>query len=176
MVDVIAHAKVTDVIYAQLSTDADLYKEIMEIAKRENIKTGLVLSVVGGLRAARLSMPVKATDPDSPPGVLELKGMMECSGFGHIGHNLDTYDSAKTSGIYYKEGEPHLHVHLTVTHAGTCYMGHLIEGTIVRSLHPKSHFTITLAKTEGAELFMRVSKERTEKYPRGIPTHDLQQV
>ncbi|MGQ0662806.1 MAG: PPC domain-containing DNA-binding protein [Pseudomonadota bacterium] len=176
MVDVIARAKITDVIYAQLSPDGDLYKEIMEIAKRENIKTGMVLNVVGGLRKARLSMPVKATEPSAPPGVLELEGMMECSAFGTIGQNLDTYDSEGTSGILYKKGEPNLHVHVTVTHAGKTYMGHLIEGCVVRSLHPKSHFTIVLAKTKGAVLNFRVSKERTDRYPKGIPIHDLQSV
>ncbi len=174
MVDVIAHAKISDVLYCQLSQDGDLYNEIMEIAKRENIQTGLVLNIVGGLKAARLSMPVQATQSDQPPGVLELKGMMECSGFGTIGQNLDTYDSEKTSGIVYRKGEPNLHVHVTVTHAGKAYMGHLIEGCIVRSLHKKSHFTIILAKTEGALLNFRVSKEITDKYPKGIPIHDLQ--
>ena len=70
MVDVIAKAKITEVLYAQLSQDGDLYNEIMEICRRENIKSGLVLNIVGGLKKARLSMPVKATDIDAPPGVL----------------------------------------------------------------------------------------------------------
>jgi len=30
-----------------------------------------------------------------------------------------------------------------------------------------------LARTEGAILDFKVSKERTEKYPKGIPIHDL---
>lgn len=177
MVDVVARARVTDVIYAQLSPDADLYNEIMELCRRENIKTGMVLNIVGGLRKARLSMPVRATAVDAPPGVREWEGgVMECSGVGIIGQSLDTYDSEGTSGIIYRAGEPNLHIHLTVTVAGETYMGHLIEGCIVRSLHKQSHFTIVLAKTEGAQLNFRVSKERTEKYPKGLPIHDLQQV
>jgi predicted DNA-binding protein with PD1-like motif len=176
MVDVIAHAKVTDVIYAQLSHDGDLYKEIMEIARRENIKTGLVLNIVGGLKKARLSMPVQATANEAPPGVQEFEGLMECSGIGTIGQNIETYDSEGTSGILYNAGEPNLHIHLTITVAGKTYMGHLIEGCLIRSLHPKSHFTIVLAKTEGALLNFKVSREKTEKYPKGIPIHDLQQV
>jgi hypothetical protein len=54
-------------------------------------------------------------------------------------------------------------------------MGHLIEGCIVRSLHEQSHFTITLAKTEGATLNFSVSATVTEKYPTGIPIHELTQ-
>ena len=175
MVDVIAKARMGEVIWAQLDHDGDLYDEIMEICRRENIRSGVVLNIVGGLRKARLSMPVNETDFEAPPGVYELEGMMEAKGVGTIGVNLDTYDSEGTSGILYEAGTPNLHIHLTVTHAGKTYMGHLIKGCIVRSLHPKSHFTIVLAKTEGAVLNFRVSKERTEKYPRGIPIHELVQ-
>ncbi|WP_210495310.1 PPC domain-containing DNA-binding protein [Microvirga antarctica] len=175
MVDTIAHARVTDIIYAQLSPDGDLYNEIMEIARRENIKTGFILNIVGGLRKARLSMPVEATVTDAPPGVREFEGLMECSGVGTIGQTLETYDSEGTSGILYKAGDPNLHIHMTITVAGETYMGHLIEGCLVRSLHPKSHFTIVLAKTEGATLNFKVSRETTERYPRGIPIHELVQ-
>ncbi|MGB3832671.1 MAG: PPC domain-containing DNA-binding protein [Mesorhizobium sp.] len=173
MVEVIAKASMGEVIWAQLDADGDLYDEIMEICRRENIETGIVLNIVGGLRKARLSMPVNATDFEAPPGVLELEGMMECSGVGIIGKTVETYDSEDISGIYYEGGTTNLHIHLTVTHAGRAYMGHLIKGCVVRSLHPKSHFTIVLARTEGALFNFRVSKETTDKYPRGIPYHEL---
>ena len=176
MVAAIAKAKLSEVIWAQLDADGDLYDEIMEIARREKIECGVVLNIVGGLRKARLSMPVNETDPDAPPGVLELSGMMECSGFGTIGRTIDTYDSEAVSGIYYEAGTPNLHIHVTVTKAGKTYMGHLIKGCQIRSVHPKSHFTIVLARTEGAMLNVRVSKETTAKYPKGIPIHDLQSV
>lgn len=175
MVDVIAKAKMGEVIWAQLDKDADLYDEIMEICRRENIRSGVVLNIVGGLRKARISMPIAATGADSLPGILELEGMMEAQGVGTIGVTVDTYDSESTSGIVYKAGTPNLHIHMTVTHEGKSYMGHLINGCIVRSLHPKSHFTIVLAKTEGALLNFKVSKETTEKYVNGIPIHDLVQ-
>lgn len=172
---IIAKASMGDVIWAQLEPDADLYLAIMDICRRENIRSGVILNIVGGLRRARLSMPIAATDADTPPGVLELAGMMECSGVGTIGITRDTYDSEKVSGIIYHADTPNLHIHLTVTHAGKSYMGHLIEGCLVRSVHPISHFTIVLARTEGALLNFRVSEERTEKYPLGIPIHDLVQ-
>lgn len=172
---IIAKASMGEVIWAQLEPDADLYLEIMNICRRENIRSGVILNIVGGLRCARLSMPITATDAETPPGIIELEGMMECSGVGTIGITRDTYDSSQVSGIIYNEGEPNLHIHLTVTHAGKTYMGHLIEGCLVRSVHPISHFTIVLAKTEGALLNFRVSEEKTEKYPMGIPIHDLVQ-
>ena len=68
-----------------------------------------------------------------------------------------------------------MHIHATITVAGETFMGHLIEGCIVRSLHKQSHFTITLAKTEGATLKFDVTKTVTAKYPTGIPIHELVQ-
>ena len=174
MVDVIAHAKITEVIYAQLSQDSDLYDEIMEICRRENISNGLVLNIVGGLKKARLSMPVKTEDTDAPPGIREWEGgVMECMGIGTIGKTIETYDSEKISGIIYRAGEPNLHIHLAVTIAGETFMGHLIEGCTIRSLHKQTHFTIMLARTEGATLNYKRSKETTAKYPTGIPLHEL---
>ena len=175
MVDVIAKAQIGEVIWAQLDRDGDLYDEILAICQRENIRSGVVLNIVGGLRKARLSLPVDSTTADAQPGILELEGMMEAQGIGTIGFSVDTYDSSEKSGIVYHAGEPNLHIHLTVTHAGKTYMGHLLQGCIVRSLHPRSHFTIVLAKTPGALLNFRVSAEKTEKYPNGIPIHDLVQ-
>jgi predicted DNA-binding protein with PD1-like motif len=174
MPDRIVKARVTDIIYAQLPPDGDLYNEIMEICRREDIKNGFVVNIVGGLRKARLSMPVQKTDTNSQPGIREFEGLMECSGIGTLGQTLETYDSEGGSGIIYRAGEPNLHIHLTITLAGETYMGHLLEGCLVRSLHAQSHFTIMLANTEGAMLNFRVSKERTAAYPLGIPIHDLQ--
>lgn len=176
MVLKIAHAHVTDIIYAQLSGGADLYQEILEICRREKIETGYILNIVGGLTRARLSTPVTKLDAFSPPGILELEGTMEAAGIGILGRTVGTYDAEKVSGIINRAGEPYAHVHLTVSGNGETHMGHLIDGCIVRSLHPLSHFTIVVAKTEGAQLDFNVSKETTEKYPNGIPIHELQQL
>ena len=176
MVDVVARARITDVIYAQLSQEEDLHDAIVDICKRENIKTGMVLNIVGGLKKARLSMPVKPTAADSPPGVREWdNAIMECSGFGIIGQTLETFDGGD-SGVIHRAGEPYLHVHVTITVSGQTFMGHLIEGCIVRSLHSQSHFTIVLAKVEGAMLNCLCSKEKTERYPNGVPIHELLQL
>jgi predicted DNA-binding protein with PD1-like motif len=175
MVDVIAKAQMGDIIWAQLDPEGDVYEEILTICERENIRSGVVLNIVGGLRRARLSLPMVATSVDAQPGVLELEGMMEAQGIGTIGWNIDGYDASSRSGIVYRPGTPNLHIHMTITHAGKTYMGHLIEGCVVRSVHPKSHFTIVLAKTDGAQLNFRVSKETNAHYPNGIPIHDLVQ-
>tara|TARA_R110002020_G_scaffold459632_1_gene677725 strand:+ start:7676 stop:8206 length:531 start_codon:yes stop_codon:yes gene_type:complete len=175
MVDVIAKAQMGDVIWAQLDPDADLYDEIIEICRREDIRSGVVLNIVGGLRKARLSLPIEAASFEAQPGILELEGMMEAQGIGTIGFTVDTYDSSAKSGIVYHAGEPNLHIHITITHEGKSYMGHLLQGCIVRSLHPRSHFTIVLAKTPGALLKFRVSDEKNSTYPDGMPIHDLVQ-
>src|ERR1039458_7701304 len=112
-------ARVTDIIYAQLSQDADLYNEIMEICRRENIKTGYVINVVGGLRKARLSMPVKSDSNDAPPGVREWEGgLIECQAIGIIGQTLATYDSEKISGIINSAGAPYMEINATITVRG----------------------------------------------------------
>jgi predicted DNA-binding protein with PD1-like motif len=176
MVDVIARARVTDIVYAQLSQDADLYNEVMEICRRENITTGFVINIVGGLRKARLSMPLKADLNDAPPGVREWEGgLIERQAIGIIGQTIASYDSERISGIVNRAGEPYLHIHATITVFGETFMGHLIEGCIVRSLDKQSHFTITLAKTEGSTLNFGVTKTTTAKYPTGIPIHELVQ-
>jgi predicted DNA-binding protein with PD1-like motif len=176
MVDVVAKGKMTDVIYAQLSQDEDLHDAILEICRRENIKTGVVLNIVGGLKKARLSMPVRPTGADSPPGIREWDGaIMECSGVGIIGQTLETFDGGH-SGVVHRAGEPYLHIHVTITVGGETFMGHLIEGCIVRSLTKQSHFTIVLAKVEGALLSARLSKEKPAKYPQGVPIHELVQL
>jgi len=176
MVDVVARAKIVDVIYAQLSRDEDLHDAILEICRREKIETGVVLNIVGGLKKARLSMPIRETAADAPPGIREWSNaIMECCGFGIIGQTLETFDGGE-SGVVHKAGEPYLHVHLCITVAGETFMGHLIEGCIVRSLDEKSHFTIVLAKTEGALLNCKLSHLRTEKYPMGVPVHELVQL
>jgi len=172
-VTVVAKAQMGEVIWAQLDKDADLYDSILEICQKENIRSGVVLNIVGGIRKARLSMPLKADGIEAQPGILELEGMMEVQGIGTIGLTVDSYDTSTKSGIVYNAGEPNLHIHLTITHQGKSYMGHLLQGCIVRSVHPQSHFTIVMAKTHGALLNFRVSEETTSTYPDGIPVHDL---
>ncbi len=175
MIEKIVRAKISDIIYAQITPGADLYQSILEIIRKEHIKTGVVLDITGGLSKVRLSLPMKQDSVDATPGVIELAGTHEASGHGIIGQTLETYDSPK-SGITNIKGEPYVHVHITVQQAGKTHCGHLIDGCLIRSVYEKSHFTIILAKTEGALLNFRVSSTGTAAYPKGIPYHELLQT
>jgi predicted DNA-binding protein with PD1-like motif len=170
--ETIARGTLSKVVYAHLSPGEDLYRAILDVAEQEGIKTGLVLSITGGLAKVRLSMPMEAESVESPPGILELDGTAEASGHGLIGQTLDSWSSPR-SGIENVEGQPYLHVHVTATVAGHTYCGHLIDGCIVRSMHEKSHFTIALAAVEGVQLNFRVSQETMDTYPQGIPYHEV---
>lgn len=172
MIDHIVRAKPTEIIYAQLSQGADLYQSLLELVRKENIKTGLVIDITGGLSKVRLSLPVKETSVEATPGIIELSGTAEASGHGIIGQTLETYDSP-SSGITNNKGEPYVHVHLSIQQADRTLCGHLIDGCMIRSLHKKSHFTIAVMRTEGALINFRVSKETTTAYPKGIPYHEL---
>lgn len=109
-----------------------------------------------------------------PAGGREWEGgLIACQAVGIIGQTVATYDSEKISGIISRKGEPYLHTHATI--AGETFVAQLIGGCIVRSLHKRSHFTITLAKTKGATLSFDASKEVTTKYPTGTPIHRLVQ-
>ena len=174
MIDHIVRAKPTEIIYAQLSPGADLYQSLLELVRRENIRTGLVIDITGGLSNVRLSLPVKETSVDAAPGMIELSGTAEASGHGIIGQTLETFISSG-SGIDNIKGEPYVHVHLSVQLAGKTLCGHLIDGCLIRSVHEKSHFTIAVMRTEGALINFRVTKEVTSAYPKGIPYHELVQ-
>jgi predicted DNA-binding protein with PD1-like motif len=169
----VASSRIHDVYWVQLAAGADLYDAILEFAQRENIRTGLVLNIVGGLRKVRLSTPAAKASIESQPGILDIEGNFECAGIGYIGRTVDTYDAEKTSGILYRQDEPNLHIHLTVSNSGATHMGHLIPGCTVRSVATVSHFTICIARVEGVVLNMRRSHETTDKYRLGIPIHEL---
>lgn len=176
-IDTIVSSKIAEVFWVQLTQGADLYHAIMDVAEQRKIWTGLVLNIVGGLTKARLSTPMEpGANAEGQPGILEIDGMMECAGIGTIGHNMDTFDSVRKSGILYEVGKPNVHVHLTVNQGPHTHMGHLIEGCKVRSVIAKSHFTIVLARTEGVVLEMLRSKETTSHYPTGVPVHNLRVV
>jgi len=61
MVDVIAKAKITEVLYAQLSQDGDLYNEIMVLIRSEDSETAMVASAVTTLERP-LKGPLRAVE------------------------------------------------------------------------------------------------------------------
>ena len=163
------------VVYAQLSPSEDVYKAIVELAQREKINNGLILTITGGLEHVRLSMPGKGESNDMPPGIFESEGPAEASGQGYLGRTESTWIS-QTSQIAHHAGEPFMHVHMGVSIGGVAYVGHLIEGCRVRSLHPKTHFIIVLGEITGVDLSFHNSGQTTEHYPNGLPFYELAKV
>ncbi|UKA60416.1 PCC domain-containing protein [Arthrobacter sp. FW306-2-2C-D06B] len=167
------------VIYAHLAPGEDVYEAVIEIARTENISTGLVLDITGGASQLRLTLPKSArreSEASRPPEVIEVKGLAEVMGSGIIGQVKDDFVSAD-GHVRYKKGDPYAHIHVSATAAdGKTYTGHLVEGTLVRSVIAESHFTIALAEVEGVDLSLLVDSTPSNDYPAGVPYHRLRSV
>jgi predicted DNA-binding protein with PD1-like motif len=168
----IATGRMGRVVYARLAPGDDLYKAIIEIAQQEQIKTGLVLDITGAATNLRVSLPKDATDGTRPPKVLEVEGLAEIMGSGIIGQVKGDFLSADGE-VRYTKNEPYAHIHVSATVNGQTYTGHLVEGTLVRSVIPQSHFTIALAEVEGVDFFLNVDETSSQDYPAGVPYHEL---
>jgi predicted DNA-binding protein with PD1-like motif len=132
--------KVTEIVYAHFEPGEDLLGGLKQVAAERKIETGVVFSITGALTEARLSAfpapgPIETTAID----YYTIPGPLEASGHGIIGFDR----SAE---------EPYVHVHLTVASRQETVMGHLEPGTIVRSLLPRSKFTVALGSVDGARL------------------------
>ena len=69
-------------------------------------------------------------------GVIDIAGPLEASGHGIIGW-VEAPGTGKVpfgTGRYV-DGEPYVHVHITLTSPHETICGHLMEGTTVRSNH-----------------------------------------
>lgn len=141
------------VIVSRLEPNEDLMIAIRNVVKRSGIKAGVVLSITGSLTKAVVQ---KFTSGQTQVVEVELNGPMEVSGHGVVGWAVSPGRGKKPfGGGGYVDGEPYVHVHLTVTTQTETLLGHLIEGCTVRSNHAFSHFTIMVAEIEGVALNMR---------------------
>lgn len=159
------------VIVSRLEPDEDLLVAITDIVKRHGIRAGVVLSITGAINKAVLQNFVSG---QQQIGVVEIKGPMEVSGHGIVGFVVTPERGKKPFGVGgYVDGEPYVHVHVTVTTPTETLCGHLMEGCTVRSLHPTSHFTIMVAEIEGVALNLRgeVDQESEGRPYRGY--HEL---
>lgn len=166
---------IESIVYARLEPRADLYRELKRVCKENGIRTGVVLTVTGGLERARLQLLTTGEHSTGTPEIVELNGPFETSGHGLIGQFRQS-----GSGIFRGEeaGSPYLHVHLTVTVGSgqdvKTYCGHLVEGCIVRSHHPISHFTVVLAKVAGVQLDLVADRSAARPgYSDGLRYHEL---
>jgi predicted DNA-binding protein with PD1-like motif len=141
------------VVVARLDPHADLLECLYEIARTNNMKAGVILSITGSLEHAVLQKFEKGSSNEDTIGVLEVEGPMEASGHGIIGI-VDAPDRGDVPfGVAgYVHGEPYAHVHLSVTSAEHTLVGHVMKGCRVRSHQPISHFTIMVAPVEGVAL------------------------
>lgn len=141
------------VMVTRLDKNEDLLGAIRNVVQRSGLKAGVVLSITGALTHAVLQ---KFEKGQKAIGVIELDGDMEVSGHGIVGWVSAPELGKKPFGVgRYVDGEPYVHVHLTVTSPEVTLCGHLMEGCRVRSNHEISHFTIVIAEVDGAALSMR---------------------
>lgn len=144
------------VIVNRLEPNEDLLVAIRNIVRRSGIKAGVVLSITGSLTRAVLQRFVGG---QKQIGVVEIEGPMEASGHGIVGWVTSPGRGKEPFGVgRYVDGEPYVHVHVTITTPTDTLCGHLMEGCTVRSNHPVSHFTIMVAEIEGVALNMRVDE------------------
>ncbi len=168
--------KIESVVYARLEPRADLYRELKRVCIENDIQTGVIMTITGGLERARLQLLTTEKVKTGHPEVIEYEGPFEASGTGLIGR----IRQSNSGGIF--EGEekdsPYIHVHLTVTVGSgpttRTVCGHLMEGCIVRSNHPVSHFTVVLGKVSGVQLDLVSDRGFVRPgYPDGFRYHSL---
>ena len=149
--------RLSDIILAHFKPHEDLRKGLMEVIKKEDIKSGVVLSITGALENATLQHASAVGPPTTVPfELINVPGPLEVSGHGIIGLVEAPTFGNKVFGLGddFINGEPYIHVHLTVTSATQTICGHLMDGCLVRSIHASSHFTIILGRIEGAMIKM----------------------
>jgi predicted DNA-binding protein with PD1-like motif len=149
---------IEEVVYARLDAGADLLRGIQDVCKQRNIRTGYIF-ITGALLKARLQHYTEKLAPEMANKMaidpIEVSGPMEASGHGLIGEAYAPSLGSKTfgaAGDAWRHGDVYVHVHLVVTNAEETICGHLLEGCLVRSPHPTSHFTFVIAKAKGVLL------------------------
>src|SRR3954452_492939 len=168
----IASGRMGAVHFVRLAPGDDLYNSIIEVVKEKNIRTGVILDMTGAATNLRVSIPTSSPDGKKPGKIVNIPGLTEVLGSGIIGHIDDDFVSADGEVTYVK-GEPYAHIHVAATAADQTFSGHLVEGTIVRSVIPTSHFTFAIAEVEGIDFALRVQHDANPDYPGGVPYHAL---
>lgn len=167
--------KLGRVIFARLEPGEDLYEAVLDIVESEGIDSGVVLDMTGAATRLRVQLPVSATAGKRPATVFEAEGLTEILGSGIIGRVEEDFVSGD-GAVQYHAGKPYAHIHVSATVNGETHTGHLLKGTLVRSVIPESHFTIAIAEVEGVHLALRVNQDATGDYPAGIPYHTVSAV
>jgi predicted DNA-binding protein with PD1-like motif len=156
-----------EIILARFKPNEDLYLGLQEVAREYNIRTGVIMTITGGLTVANIGY----MDRSGPMEEIMMESHVHHGPFEASGHGMIGVD---------EDGEPYVHVHITLTCGDLTVCGHLHEGCLVRSLLPTSHFTVFIVKVEGAELQlvwdMECRETLPEVYPNGAPVHVLKSI
>lgn len=176
--------KLTDVILARLDPNEDVLLGIRKVCREQNIRTGVIMSMTGALQQARLERFPANYKPDHsiPIEVIELEGPLEITAHGIIGETDAPEHGGRPFSVGgFVHGEPYIHCHVVATDKhGETICGHLVEGCLVRSRHPVSHFTVFIAKVSEAVLKLKcacggvfVPLEQFPGRDRGTVYHDV---
>ena len=151
--------KFGEIIFARLEPREDLRQGLLRVIKEKDIKSGVILSITGALEKARVHRFLEVGAPTVQVGIIDVPGPLEASGHGIIGRfeAPEFGEAPVVFGEAMGHDEPYLHVHLTLASAKETVCGHLLDGTTIRSNYPKSHFTVIIARIEGAMLKMMVA-------------------
>lgn len=168
----IATGRLGAVHFVRLAPGDDLYLSIIEVAREKRIRAGVILDLTGAATNLRLSVPTDSSDGSRPGKIIDIAGLTEVLGSGVIGLVENDFVS-KDGEVTYRAGDPYAHIHVAATVGSHTYSGHLVEGTLVRSVMPKSHFTIAIAEVEGVDLSLHVEHNGNPDYPGGVPYHEL---
>ena len=148
--------KLSEIILVRFEPQEDVRQGLLAVIKQKEIKSGVILSITGALERATLHRFRQVGEASITTKTIEFPGPMEASGQGIIGQ-VESPAFGKTpfgTGHEFVHGDPYLHVHLTVTSAKETICGHLSDGSIVRSMHPISHFAVVIGRIEGAMIKM----------------------
>lgn len=145
-----------EIILIRFDPHQDLRQGLLQAIREQGIRSGLVLSITGAVERATLQHAHAVGPPDTSFGLIEIPGPLEISGHGMIGQVDAPAFGTRAFGLGddFVHGEPYLHVHVTVTSAKDTFCGHLMDGTPVCSIYDTSHFTVALARVEGAMIKM----------------------
>ena len=135
------------VVVFRLGPGCDLMKSIEEIAKKENIQSGLVLSGAGSL--SQVTLRNVRLFPDEFP-VMDRNRIYT--------PKKEPLELLSLSGnISRRDGEIHVHCHITISSGldnSRAYGGHLIEGCLIFS-----YCEVIIAEITGLEMKRDIDPE-----------------
>jgi len=110
----IKRQKINKLIWFQIKHSDDLYGALADYCLKNKIKSGLIIAV-GALKNAKLSYYDQSKKVFLPKNINKPLEILSCLG-----------------NVSLKDGQPFVHVHLTVSDkTGRVYGGHLEKGSVV---------------------------------------------